>query len=308
MCRSGEMAYALDSKSSGGDTMRVRLPPPAPFFMIIYPITVCKNGEFVLKFVKLIFLSVAIIFSLTIFASAAQRHIVAKGETIIDIAAMYDTTPLELAVANNLNLNTPLEEGQKIIIVKLNNEEIINNISVPPSIHQVQKGETMTSVAKKYGLSVKTLAKINNLKTSAKLVQGKILNLIIPDELFKDGNIGESMANMAFSLKGIRYISGGTSRGGFDCSGLTSYIYKQFGKTIPRTSAGQFKGGKVIAKNELQKGDIVCFAIRKGVCSHVGIYVGKNKFIHASTHKTGVILSSLNDKYYAGAYIGARRY
>ena len=266
-----------------------------------------------MKNIKLFIIFIAIfLFSITM-VSASQVHVVKKGESIVDIAAMYDTTPLELAVANDLNLETPLTEGHKLIIVKLNKDEILNNIS-SPSTHKVAKGETVSSVAKKYGISAATLAKINHIKTTTKLAACKILQLITPAEEYlsinkikmEGGN--QAMVNFAMTLQGTRYVSGGTSRGGFDCSGLTSYVYKQFGKKIPRTSAAQFKGGKKVAAGDLQKGDIVCFTTRRSGCSHVGIYIGNNKFIHASTHRTGVIVSSLSEKYYASRYLGARRY
>ena len=242
---------------------------------------------------------------------ASQMHVVQEGESIVDIAAMYDTTPLELAVANNLDLNNDLTEGQKLIIVKLEREEIVDSfidVIEAPATHKIAKGETVASVAKKYGISATLLAQINNIKTTTKLVQGKILQLGDLLTRFKNEGGNQAMADLAMGLKGIRYVTGGTSRGGFDCSGLTSFVYKQFGKTIPRTSAAQFRGGKSVARGNLQKGDIVCFTTRRAGCSHVGIYVGNNKFIHASTHKTGVILSDLSEKYYSSRYLGARRY
>ena len=265
-----------------------------------------------MKFNTILTLLFVILFSSCLCAS--QMHVVQEGESIVDIAAMYDTTPLELAVANNLDLNNELIEGQKLIIVKLEREDIADNfidVSEAPSTHKIAKGETVASVAKKYGISATLLAQINNIKTTTKLVQGKILKLISPADLvnrFKNEGGNQAMADLAMGLKGIRYVTGGTSRGGFDCSGLTSFVYKQFGKTIPRTSAAQFRGGKSVARGDLQKGDIVCFTTRRAGCSHVGIYVGNNKFIHASTHKTGVILSDLSEKYYSTRYLGARRY
>lgn len=268
-----------------------------------------------MKQFKLFLLVLFIILSATI-VSGAQRHVVKEGESIIDVAAMYDTTPLELAVANNLDLNSPLEAGQKLIIVKMAEEEIINNITVP-EVHKVTKGETLYSIAKKYGVSVATLASINHIKANAKLVQGRIIKIITPAEEIvtnfeknmvrvEKGN--QTLVTYAMGLKGIPYVSGGSSRGGFDCSGFTSYVYAQFGKKIPRNSQSQYRGGKKVALNDLQKGDIVCFTTRRGGCSHVGIYIGNNKFIHAANKNKGVVVSSMSEKYYSSRYLGARRY
>lgn len=108
---------------------------------------------------------------------------------------------------------------------------------------------------------------------------------------------------------GCKYVSGGTSpNSGFDCSGLTYYVYKNFGKTLSRTSGGQASNGKAVSKSELQLGDIVVFNNDANTkVGHVGIYVGGNSFIHAANKKKGVIITSLSDSYYAKRYVGARR-
>ncbi len=98
---------------------------------------------------------------------------------------------------------------------------------------------------------------------------------------------------------------------GFDCSGLTYYNFGSMGIEIPRTANEQFHSGTPVAKSDLQKGDLVFFATKRGrpnFASHVGIYLGDGKFEHASSAKKRVIISSLNSKYYSSHYIGARRY
>lgn len=106
---------------------------------------------------------------------------------------------------------------------------------------------------------------------------------------------------------GSPYLFGGTSHDGFDCSGFSQTVYKQTGLDIPRTAEEQYKLGTAINKEELQKGDLIFFeTIRKGP-SHLGIYIGDNKFIHSSSSK-GVAISNLDDPYYWGPrYLGARR-
>lgn len=98
---------------------------------------------------------------------------------------------------------------------------------------------------------------------------------------------------------------------GFDCSGLTYYNFGTMGINIPRTANQQFHSGTPVAKNDLQKGDLVFFATKHGhpyYASHVGIYLGNGMFEHASSAKKHVIISSLNKPYYRHHYIGARRY
>lgn len=108
---------------------------------------------------------------------------------------------------------------------------------------------------------------------------------------------------------GSRYVHGGTSPKGFDCSGFTQYVYKHFGYNISRSSSAQSKNGTYVEKSNLQVGDLVFFSnykTNKGI-GHVGIYIGNNQFIHASTEKTGVIISSLSSSTYQKRYITARR-
>ncbi len=106
---------------------------------------------------------------------------------------------------------------------------------------------------------------------------------------------------------GTPYLLGGNTKEGTDCSGFVSSVYMEKERMpIPRTSAEEFEKGKYVAKNDLIIGDLVFFGNRFRV-SHVGIYVGKGNFIHASTSK-GVTVSPLDDSYWKPRYMGARRY
>ncbi len=120
---------------------------------------------------------------------------------------------------------------------------------------------------------------------------------------------GKELVNYALQFKGCRYVYGGTSPKGFDCSGLTKYVYGKFGYTINRTASAQLDNGKKVSKGELQPGDLVFFKQENNGkrASHVGIYVGGGKFLHASEPGVGVIVSSLSGSYYGRGYIGARR-
>ena len=106
---------------------------------------------------------------------------------------------------------------------------------------------------------------------------------------------------------GVPYVWGGTSPSGFDCSGLTYYVFRKHGINLNRNSAAQYEHGTYVAKSNLQPGDLVFFAntYRQGI-SHVGIYIGDGKFIHASSSQ-GVTISLLSNSYWASHYYGARR-
>ena len=119
---------------------------------------------------------------------------------------------------------------------------------------------------------------------------------------------GVPLVATAYSLVGIRYRRGGGSpEYGFDCSGLTRYIYQtNFDVTLPTSAPGQFQTGVALARSELRPGDLVFFRHRwRGW--HVGIYIGGDSFIHAPNPRRKVSVSSLNDPYWRTTYVGARR-
>lgn len=120
---------------------------------------------------------------------------------------------------------------------------------------------------------------------------------------------GQEIADYALQFLGSRYVYGGSSPSGFDCSGFTSYIYKQFGYKINRSASDQLDNGTPVSRSELQPGDLVMFK-KSGSskrASHVGLYIGNNQFIHASTSKVGVIISRMSDAYYTTGFVGGRR-
>ena len=106
---------------------------------------------------------------------------------------------------------------------------------------------------------------------------------------------GSEIVAFAKKYLGSKYVYGGSSPSGFDCSGFTSYVYKNFGYSLTRTSSGQSSQGKAVSKSELQLGDLVCFSKSSGSkkIGHVGIYIGGGKFIHAANARKGVIISNL---------------
>jgi len=111
-------------------------------------------------------------------------------------------------------------------------------------------------------------------------------------------------------FKGGRYIWGGTSPKGFDCSGYVQYLYKKHHISLPRTAYAQSKQGTPVDRKHLKKGDLLFFLTdpSRGIpVTHVGIYLGNGQFIHAASTKKGIIVSPIDKGYYARKFILAKR-
>jgi cell wall-associated NlpC family hydrolase len=120
-------------------------------------------------------------------------------------------------------------------------------------------------------------------------------------------SLGERVASYALQFKGYRYVYGGASPSGFDCSGMVYYIYKQFGYNVGRTSTAQLNNGYPhVSRGNLQPGDIVLFErtyTASCPATHSGIYIGNGQFIHAANSRNGVIITSLDNAYYSSRFL-----
>jgi hypothetical protein len=113
----------------------------------------------------------------------------------------------------------------------------------------------------------------------------------------------------AQSFLGTRYVYGGASPNGFDCSGFTQYCYRLIGVSINRTAQQQLSNGVPVERDMLQPGDLVFFSntyASTDSITHVGIYLGDGNFIHAANSNVGVVVTSLDSDYYSSHYCGAR--
>lgn len=124
----------------------------------------------------------------------------------------------------------------------------------------------------------------------------------------RSANIDEAlMTRIIDDYIGAPYKDGGTSTNGIDCSGLVRNVYYELdGRAIPPDVRRMFRSGKTIEQRDLEFGDLVFFSFGTRGASHVGLYIGNGKFVHASETR-GVIVSSLDESTYGGNYCGARR-
>jgi len=120
----------------------------------------------------------------------------------------------------------------------------------------------------------------------------------------------EEIVRTAESFIGVPYLYGGSSTAeGFDCSGLTMAVYDLNGLRLPRSSREQYGSGDAVPRRELAKGDLVFFSTKMdGSVSHVGVYIGDDRFIHAPGQGKKITVDSLSSQYFERRYVGARTY
>jgi cell wall-associated NlpC family hydrolase len=194
---------------------------------------------------------------------------------------------------------------------------------------KVIKGKHVTHNKNSYFNEDKSLKEINNiLKELNKLSKTKKKKNFIDEQnklIHKLDTLEERRNSIAQSalnynkeniLKNAKkhlgedYVWGGTNPGGFDCSGYTQYIYKKEGVAIPRTAYQQSKVGKEVSRFELKKGDLLFFLTDKSrniPITHVGMYIGDDKFIHAASKRKGIIISSFSKSRYSKLFVKATR-
>lgn len=116
---------------------------------------------------------------------------------------------------------------------------------------------------------------------------------------------GATVVETAKKYIGCSYVYGASGPSSFDCSGFTSYVFKQHGISLNRTAAGQYSNGVAVSRDQLQPGDLVMFG--KSGINHVGIYIGGGQIVHAANKSRGVTTDTINSGYYNNNYVGARR-
>lgn len=122
-------------------------------------------------------------------------------------------------------------------------------------------------------------------------------------------DIRREIVRTARGFIGVPYLWGGNSQDGLDCSGFTMAVYRLIGYALPRSSGEQFETGSFKAREDLREGDLVFFTTGpKGKVSHVGVFLGEGRFIHAPGRGKTICTASLSNGYFQKRYAGARRY
>jgi cell wall-associated NlpC family hydrolase len=214
-------------------------------------------------------------------SNPVSTYVVRPGDSLSKIARDFRTTPEALKSANRLR-STIIRVGQELRI-------------------PVAQGAARTEapkIAKTAPASGEASISAADPQQGAQNPQGQADAQPLRLRLVKAG----------FEWIGVRYRrSGGSERSGFDCSGLVKSLFSKFNIELPRSSREQFKQGEKVDRDKLEAGDLVFFSSGGDLPTHVGIYVGDNKFLHAARKAQQVIVSDLNKFWHTMRYLGARR-
>lgn len=252
-----------------------------------------------------------------------STYTVKSGDTLSGIASKHNISLSNLMKWNNLD--TTLIFPGNVFVVSKNGSSSSSGSSKPSTgsseVYVVKSGDSLSRIGAQYGVSVSNLKKWNNLRSDLILI-GQKLSINGSTSSSNSGSSSSSsdsstatnvdynvnkLVSTANSVMGTKYVWGGSTTSGFDCSGFIYYAYKNAGKSVSRLSTdGYYNRSYHVSKPQV--GDLVFFSgtYRKGI-SHMGIYVGNNEFIHAGT-STGVTKTKLSNSYWSKHFDSYKRF
>ncbi len=262
-------------------------------------------------------------------------HRVKKGDTLVGIALENGVSPQAIIEANGLATPDVLSIGQELIIP--GGRQVPPPAPVPQAgglQHHVAAGETIATIAHRYGVDPAALIRANGLADPDTIRAGQWLAIpgqapataapapsasTPPQPTATPGaepspapaaGKGQQIVAIASGFMGYRYTWGGASPStGFDCSGFTWYVCRQAGVRIPiHDLLGQLRTGRTVKRGDLLPGDLVFFQnTYKAGLSHTGVYIGGGRFVHAANAGSGVRIDALDSAYWDVRYYGASR-
>ncbi|AOH53598.1 hypothetical protein ABE28_004485 [Peribacillus muralis] len=252
-------------------------------------------------------------------SGSTGTYTVKSGDTLGQIAKAKNMTLQQLKSVNRLT-ESLIFPGQvlKVTITTMNNGSNVNK-ETSEKKHVVKLGDSLSSIAKKYNLSLNALLKLNPAITNSNrikigqsiIVSGKSLSSAANKPSISTTKSAKVNAVLTAGAKymGAKYMYGAsTSRTDvFDCSSFTLKAFQAAGISLPRTSLAQSRAGASVSSNNLQKGDLVFFDTNDdGVINHVGIYAGNGQMLNAAT-SNGVSYANINSSYWGPRFVKAVR-
>ena len=214
---------------------------------------------------------------------------------IFTMTSVYAENSSGSVIADVLNVRSSAQISEDNLIGKLYYASLVSIVGYENGWYKILYGDSEGYVKSEYIVEGETVSKAENTD---------VLNTL---SYVYETEKGNQIVEYAKTFIGVPYVYGGSSPSGFDCSGFTSYIYKQFGVNLYRVANDQAKNGYIVEKNELIPGDIILFARNGSYINHVGIYVGNGSFIHAPQTGSNVEITTMESGYYSRCYFGARR-
>ncbi|WP_100332388.1 peptidoglycan endopeptidase [Bacillus xiapuensis] len=256
-------------------------------------------------------------------SARSGMYIVQSGDSLSKIASRYNMSVTKLKQLNGLRSDL-IVAGQKLKV----SGQTRGNAPAPakpapkpaaPSVHTyaVKSGDTLGAIASRYRLSVAELKQLNGLRSDLIYVGQKLKVRGTASPSPKSSVTPPSQAPSSFSVSrllaeakkhmGTPYVWGGSKPSGFDCSGFIYYVFNQTGKKIPRTNTDGYYSRSYYV-NKPQPGDLVFFVntYKRGI-SHMGIYIGGNQFIQASSSH-GITITSLDNSYFKQRFDSFKRF
>ena len=228
-----------------------------------------------------------------------QTHMVRAGDTLWGLSQRYDVSVRALAQVNGLRIDSVLPIGLELTI------PVAEPVKSLFRRYVVQAGDSLWKIARRHGTTAQALADLNGLRMEAILPVGA--TLLVPADPGGHRTGGQSFVEAAMQYRGVRYRYGGMTTRGMDCSGLVARVLAIHGIDAPHNSRALYRLGRAVSRRDLRPGDLVFFDTNGRGISHVGIYVGEGKFIHASSGRGRVRIDTLEEGYYHRKYAGARR-
>ena len=268
--------------------------------------------------------SLAVLAAIPAVSLADATHVVRKGDTLGKIARAHHVSVAKIKAANGIE-GTHLSVGKKLVLPggkadakrrkarsgkggRRGTVRASTPAEEPPTDAQLSLADAREPMPPMGAWKPPTEAELAELARAPKSVVTTSPAVAAAKEASKaDESIKDRLLRVAQRMLAVPYRFGGTTLWGLDCSGFVPKAFAFLDLGLPRTAREQFREGIKISKAELSAGDLVFFRTYAKYPSHVGIYLGDNRFIHASSRDRKVTIDTLDEPYYMKHYLGAKR-